>query len=66
MSRRTMGALALVVGLALLAASLLADQIGLGAMPGVFGWKQMVGAVVGLGLAVVGGAMLARRDASQG
>jgi hypothetical protein len=55
-----MGILTLVVGLALLAASLLADQIGLGAMQGVFGWKQMVGAGVGVALVVVGGAMLAR------
>ena len=64
MSRRAMGILALVVGLALLAASLLADRIGLGGMPGVFGWKQILGAGIGLVLVVGGGAILAGRSGS--
>jgi len=64
MPRRTWGLTAAVLGLAVLAVSLLADRIGIGAMPGVLGWKQILGAGVGLVLAVVGGAVLARRGAS--
>ena len=48
-----------VVGLLLLLLSLVADRIGLGASPGV-GWKQLVGAVVGLVLAGAGAVMLRR------
>jgi hypothetical protein len=43
-----------------LAVSLLADRIGIGAMPGILGWKQILGAGVGLVL-LVGGVMFARR-----
>jgi hypothetical protein len=55
----------MMLGLAVLATSLLADRIGIGAVPGVLGWKQLVGAGVGLAL-LVGGALLARRAAKQG
>jgi hypothetical protein len=54
-----------VLGIAVLAVSLLADRIGIGSMPGVLGWKQMVGAGAGLAL-VAGGLMLARRGGPQG
>ena len=60
MSRRTLGLAGVVLGIAVLAVSLLADRIGIGAMPGVLGWKQMVGAGVGLVLLVVG-VLVARR-----
>jgi hypothetical protein len=53
------------VGLVILAASLLADRIGIGSMPGVLGWKQILGAGAGLLLLAVG-VMLARRRASSG
>jgi uncharacterized membrane protein len=43
----------LVVGVVLALASILADRIGLGAMPG-FGWKQTLGLLVGLALIVLG------------
>ena len=66
MSRRTLGVLVLAIGLALLTISLLADRIGLGGMPGVFGWKQILGAGVGLALMVVGGAVFAGRNGSPG
>jgi hypothetical protein len=66
MPRRTLGVVVVVLGLAVLALSLLADRIGLGGMPTVFGWKQILGAGVGLVLVVVGGVMLARRGAPQG
>ena len=42
----------LVVGILLALVSIFADQIGLGATPG-FGWKQTLGLVVGVVLAVL-------------
>jgi hypothetical protein len=47
------------VGLLLLLIALFADPLGLGRSPGV-GWKQTLGAVVGV-LVVVAGAYLLRR-----
>jgi hypothetical protein len=44
----------LVVGLVVLLGSALADILGLGASPLVFGYRQLAGAAVGLVLAVVG------------
>jgi ABC-2 type transport system permease protein len=43
------------------AASLLADYLGLGAHPGVLGWKQILGAVVGGAAALSGVALSVRR-----
>jgi hypothetical protein len=60
MSRSRWGIVLGAVGLVILAASLLADRVGLGAVPGVFGWKQIVGAVVGLTL-LAAGTVMARR-----
>ena len=65
MSRKAWGLAGVVLGIAVLAVSLLADRIGVGAMPGVLGWKQILGGGVGLALAVVGGAELPRRGASK-
>ena len=59
MSRRTWGLAGVVLGIAVLAVSLLADRIGIGAMPGVLGWKQLLGA--GAGLVLLAGGMLAPR-----
>jgi uncharacterized membrane protein len=42
----------LVVGVVLALISIVADQIGLGSMPG-FGWKQTLGLIVGVVLAVL-------------
>ena len=63
-SRRTLGLAGVVLGIAVLAVSLLADRIGIGAMPGVLGWKQILGASVGVVL-LAGGLMLARRGGPQ-
>jgi uncharacterized membrane protein len=43
----------LAVGVLLALISIFADQIGLGTTPG-FGWKQTLGLVVGVVLAVLG------------
>jgi hypothetical protein len=45
-----------VVGLVLLVLALFADQLGFGASGSSFGWKQLIGTIVGAGLCV-GGAL---------
>lgn len=50
----------MIVGLALGAVSLLADVLAIGAQPGVVGWKQILGAVVGLAIAAAGAVMVSR------
>jgi hypothetical protein len=44
----------IVVGIVVLLGSLMADIIGLGAEPLVFGYKQVAGSAVGAVLAIVG------------
>jgi hypothetical protein len=51
--KKTAGIVLLVVGIIILALSLLADPIGIGGSSG-FGYYQIVGAVVGIIVAVVG------------
>jgi hypothetical protein len=59
----------IVVGLVLLVVSLFADQLGLGASGSGFGWKQLLGTIVGAGLCV-GGALgwwrMARTEPGEG
>jgi len=57
------GWLLVVAGLALVVISLLADNLGLGGQPGMVGWKQWLGAAVGL-LAALGGGSIVRRSTS--
>jgi hypothetical protein len=59
MDRPLLGRVVIGVGLLLLLIALFADSLGLGRSPGV-GWKQTLGAVVGV-LVVVVGAYLLRR-----
>ena len=47
MSVKTWSLVLIVAGVLVLAVSLLADAIGLGAQPGVFGWKQVLGSAAG-------------------
>ena len=56
-NKKTIGILMIVIGIALLIISLLADTLGLGGAAG-FGWKQILGSVVGA-IAVVAGLILA-------
>ena len=51
---KALGILVLAVGLVMLLGSALADIIGVGASPIVFGYKQIAGAVVGAALAIIG------------
>jgi hypothetical protein len=54
MSRNNMGIALIVVGVIVLIVSLAADVIGIGGAPGI-GWKQLLGAGVGLIVAIAGG-----------
>ncbi len=53
MSKRTMGFVINMVGIAILFVALAADALGLGAVSGM-GWKQWTGAGVGVVVAIFG------------
>lgn len=59
MDKKTIGTGLTVAGTVLLLVSVTADMTGLGAYPG-FGWKQWIGAAIGL-LDVAGGLFLHTR-----
>lgn len=51
---RNLGTALVAAGLIAIAISLAADALGLGAEPGIIGWKQWLGAAVGAVLIAVG------------
>jgi len=51
---KALGIVVLAVGLVLLLGSALADIMGVGATPLVFGYKQLAGVAVGAVLAIIG------------
>jgi len=53
MQKKALGSIVAGIGLIVLVVSLFADLLGIGGYPG-FGAKQIVGALVGLGLCFVG------------
>ncbi len=61
MAKRNLGILMIVAGVLLILASLLADTIGLGAQPGIIGWKQILGAVIGAAVGIGGIILLGRK-----
>ena len=54
MGGKTAGIILLVVGIAVVIVSLLADALGIGSNPAAFGPQQIAGTVVGAIVAVVG------------
>jgi sulfite exporter TauE/SafE len=52
----------IVIGVILAIVSALADQIGLGAPTSTFGWKQLLGLVLGILLVVAGVVLLRQGD----
>ncbi len=54
MSRRSLGFVVTAVGVIVVAVAAFADPIGIGGAEDTFGWKQIVGVVVGAVVAVVG------------
>jgi hypothetical protein len=61
MSKKAVGSVLVLVGVLLVIISVLADSIGIG-VPG-FGWKQLLGLVVGVVLAATGIVSLRSRNA---
>jgi len=53
MSKKPLAVILLLIGLVVLVLSVAADTVGLGPNPG-FGWKQIVGAVIGVLIALSG------------
>jgi hypothetical protein len=65
MSTKQWGVVLIVLGAIAVGISLLADMIGVGAQPGIIGWKQMLGAGVGV-VMLIGGVVLLVRSRSGG
>ena len=53
MSKRLIGFALIVIGAAVSILSLAADPLGLGGAPGI-GWKQIIGAVIGIFIVIFG------------
>ncbi len=53
MQRKTLGSLLIGIGIIVLLVSLFADVIGIGGHPGL-GYKQIIGIVIGIGIAILG------------
>ena len=54
MSTKTIGYALIVIGVIVLIIFLLADMLGIGSDPTTVGWIQLLGAAIGLVVAVVG------------
>lgn len=54
-----------VVGVVIMLGSAVADIVGFGATPLVFGYKQLAGSVVGAALAIVGAALYWRASRAE-
>ena len=52
-NKKTLGIVLIVAGVVVLLVSLAADVVGIGGAPG-FGYKQIIGAIAGVIIAVVG------------
>jgi hypothetical protein len=63
---RIMAAAMLVIGTLLTVGSLFADQLNLTGGGVGLGWKQLIGVVIGLVLALLGGAWLVQPPTSRG
>ena len=60
-NKKTVGIALLAVGVIVLIVSLAADAIGIGGAADAFGYKQIIGAVVGVIVAVVGFVLYSRK-----
>ncbi|MCA9880221.1 MAG: hypothetical protein KC442_20645 [Thermomicrobiales bacterium] len=63
---RILSALMLIVGILLTVGSIFADQLNLTGGGVGLGWKQLIGAIVGLVLALLGGAWLIQPPTARG
>ena len=60
MTKKTIGYLLIEVGVVVLVISLAADVLGIGSYPGV-NWAQILGAVIGIIIALVGAWQASRK-----
>ena len=61
--KKIVGIICLIVGIIVLILSLIADPVGIGGAVG-FGWKQIVGAIVGIIFGIVGLILSFRKQTS--
>jgi hypothetical protein len=54
----------IALGVIVALVSLFADAIGVGTQPGIIGWKQLLGASLGLAMLITGVVLLARDRAA--
>ena len=59
-NKKTIGIALLVIGVVVVLGSLAADSIGIGAAPG-FGYKQIIGSLAGIVIAVTGFILYSRK-----
>lgn len=59
---RILSIVMIVVGLVLAVVSAFADKIGLGAPGSTFGWKQLLGTVIGIAILIAGAILLRQGD----
>lgn len=60
-NNKTIGIVLLIVGIAIFALSLIADSIGIGHGHARFGYKQILGIIVGVIVTVVGSVLTLRK-----
>jgi hypothetical protein len=61
MSNRNIGFALVALGALMQIISLSADLLGIGAQPGIIGWKQLSGAAIGLVLILIGVWLVSRK-----
>ncbi len=66
MSNKSSGIVLIVVGVIVLLVFLLADVLGLGSDPTTIGWIQLLGAAIGLVLAIVGIVLATKKEKPKG
>ena len=65
MNNKTIGIIIIILGVLLAAVSLLADVLGLGGDPNAVGWKQLLGAGVGVLVVIIGAWFLGRKEGGE-
>jgi predicted phage tail protein len=65
MNNKTIGIIVIILGALLAAVSLLADVLGLGSDLNAVGWKQFLGAGLGVLVMIVGVWFLGRKDSGK-
>lgn len=65
MNNKTIGIIVIIIGILMAAVSLLADVLGLGGDPNAVGWKQLLGAGVGILVVIVGIWFMGRKESKK-